>query len=421
MTRKAPRTLIAGLVISSTVSLAAAADNVFVPGEESGSHQIFTTTNGNGVMFARQALPGFGASTPGAGEGDIGGFSAIAQSRIIYLNKNGVTLTPGNNDARTNQSAIARSATTLRAWTPTAQVWTDTVSCLNDMFSRFNVQVVTTDPGNVPHIEAVFTADSMAALDPSIGANANRIGGVSPFTEDCRVIENSVVFTFSGVIGNNAQTACEVMAQEIVHSYGADHQLLASDPMTYLPFNGKRTFKDQTVSCGESTPRNCGINGSVCRNQQNSVALLTERVGLRNGTAPVIGSVSPSTGSVVPPGFRVSVQASDETAVRKVELLIDGVIVGTKTAAPWTFTTAATIEEGEHELTINVLDDTASTTQSLSVTVEKGATDPTTPPGGGNAANGDGEIQGGCAAGGGTGGAGALAMMLMVLVARRRR
>lgn len=35
------------------------------------------------------------------------------------------------------------------------------------------------------------------------------------------------------------------------------------------------------ASCGEYESRACGVNGATCRQRQNSVALLTERLGAR--------------------------------------------------------------------------------------------------------------------------------------------
>ena len=54
-----------------------------------------------------------------------------------------------------------------------------------------------------------------------------------------------------------------------------------SDPMTYLDYTGDRTFQNEMASCGEYADRACGINGTTCRRRQNSVALLTERLGAR--------------------------------------------------------------------------------------------------------------------------------------------
>jgi hypothetical protein len=99
------------------------------------------------------------------------------------------------------------------------------------------------------------------------------------------VIENSVVFTFTDVLPDDSRLMCEVMAQEIAHSYGLDHEMLASDPMTYLDYDGARTFKDQMAPCGEFGNRMCGIEGSVCREKQNSVALLESRLGRRGNTS----------------------------------------------------------------------------------------------------------------------------------------
>ena len=51
------------------------------------------------------------------------------------------------------------------------------------------------------------------------------------------------MFTFTQAIPNiTARQACEIMSQEVAHSYGLDHELLASDPMTYLSYNGNRAF-----------------------------------------------------------------------------------------------------------------------------------------------------------------------------------
>jgi hypothetical protein len=405
--------LLAGAALGLGSNSAAAAPRDYQPGDDSLNYLFETTGPSNGIQFARQILP---ATTGGSPTTDGGTIAALAQSRVIYLNKGGVTLNPGNNDSRTNVSSIASAQVAMPAWNASPQVWTDTVTCMKDMFSRFGVQVVTTDPGNVPHIEAVFTSGSMATLAPGT-PNANQIGGVSPFTQDCGIIENSIVFTFTNVLPQNAQTMCEVMAQEIVHSYGADHEILPSDPMTYMQYNGKRSFQDTLSDCGEFSARPCGIGGSTCRNKQNSVALLKERVGTSNVSPPSIKSISPSAGATVPPGFTVTVNATDATAVTKVEVLLDGTLVGTKTSAPWTFATPAGTTEGVHEITVNAYDDNSNVSQVVSVTVKKGATQPTNPASGGTDG---GEIQGGCSSHAPASGW-LVALLLASLVIRRRQ
>ena len=365
----------------------------------------------NGLQFGRQVLPGNGRNYAGV----------LATSKTIYLNKNGVTLQPGNNDSRTNRSTLASQATTIAPWNVTAANWTAVVSCMTTMFSAFDVTVTDVDPGQTPHIEAVFGGSPGQLGMPS------GVAGVSPFTNDCGIIDNSIVFTFTNVIPADARLACEIMAQEVAHSYGLDHELLAADPMTYLPYTGNRSFQNQAVSCGEDVTRPCGINGSTCRANQNSVALLTERLGMKSGdTTPPTGAIaSPAANATVPPGFNVYVNATDNVAVQSAKLYIDGTQSDMKTGpGPYTFTTASTLSEGSHKLKVDVSDGTNTvTTTEVTVTVKKGAT-PNPPDGGMGMGSGSGdnsEITGGCAAGGSGSGSLLLGLALVGLVARRRR
>jgi MYXO-CTERM domain-containing protein len=379
------------------------------------SRFVVESKPGFNVDFARQVLP-----SSGKPEG------AIAQSRIIYLNHTGALLRPGDNDSRTNYSSIVSQQTQIPAWNTSTQTWTDTVSCFRDLFSRFDVQVVDQDPGNVPHIEAIFGGDPT-----SVGLPSN-VGGVSPFTTDCSIIENSIVFTFTDAIPNiTSREACEIMAQEVAHSYGLDHELLASDPMTYLQYNGNRAFQDQAVSCGEYQARQCGINGSVCRANQNSVQLLLARVGQAgDSVAPVLSWATPEDGAVVAPGFSVQASGTDNVAVTAATLYIDATSVGSQMGpGPYTFTTPAQIADGQHLIRLEITDGKNVQSEMRSVTVQAGSTDPgqdpgssdpnnpNNPPPGGSTEDG---VTGGCSTSGGSASL-ALVLGLVGLVTRRRR
>ena len=364
------------------------------------------------VQFARVIVPD--AATPPA--------SLVAQSRTIYLNHTGVTLHPGNDDSRANASSIVNSNVSVPAWNTSAANWAATVSCFRAMFSRWDVVVTDVDPGNVPHIEAVFGGTPQQVGLPS------GVGGVSPFTQNCDIIENSIVFTFTSVLPQDAQSICEVMAQEVAHSYGLDHELLASDPMTYLNYNGNRTFKDQLVSCGENSARACGIGGSTCRAKQNSVALLTERLGVPDAVAPTMGITSPHDGDTVALGFQVTATATDNVGVKSATLSIDGAVVTTTPGAgPYTFPTASSLALGAHAIKVEVTDGHNVQAQTISVTVGANP-DPGTGSGSGS---GSGSGNGGDDDGSGTnpnagcstssGGGLALALLALGLVRRRRR
>jgi hypothetical protein len=341
-----------------------------------------------------------------------GPVSALAQSKIIYLNHTGITLTPGDDDSRTNRSSIVPGQVSVPAWNTSAATWAATVTCMKDMFSRFDVTVTDVNPGSTPHMEAVFGGSPQ-----NIGMGSG-VGGVSPFTDDCAVIENSIVFTFTNVFPNDAQVVCEVMAQEVAHSYGLDHEMLASDPMTYLNYNGDRTFKDQTVACGEYQNRPCGIGGSTCRANQNSVQLLSQRLGVADRIAPELQIIEPADNAVVPPGFAVTALATDNVAVTMASLAIDGEPAGGQPGSgPFTFATDAALAEGVHTLTVEATDGKNPRTQTITITVATPV-----PPGDPNeddaTGGSDGGLAGGCATGHGPGlGLGLAAMALL----RRRR
>ena len=373
-------------------------------GAESGPApaELFATrAPGRTFDLVRRRLPATGAA------------SALAQSKIIYLNHTGITLLPGDDDSRTNRSSIVPGQVSVPAWNTSAATWAATVTCMTNMFSRFDVTVTDVNPGSVPHMEAVFGGSPQ-----NIGMGSG-VGGVSPFTDDCAVIENSIVFTFTNVFPNDAQVVCEVMAQEVAHSYGLDHEMLASDPMTYLSYNGDRTFKDQTVACGEYQNRPCGIGGSTCRANQNSVQLLSQRLGVADRIAPELQIIEPADHAVIAPGFAVAATATDNVAVTMASLVIDGQPAGSQPGSgPFMFATDQTLADGIHTLTVEATDGKNQHSQTITITVA--AQDPPGGETGDDDATGgsDGGITGGCATGHGTGlGLGFTAALLL----RRRR
>ena len=201
-----------------------------------------------------------------------------ATSRVIYLNGNGARLRPGDNDSATQTSSIVTEQVDLGGWDIDQASWDQLVGCVQAMYARWDVVVTDQEP-SVSHIEALIGG---SPLDVGLPDN---VAGVSPFTQDCGVIDDSIVFTFTDVLDDNPQLVCEIVSQEIAHSFGLDHELLAEDPMTYLDYAGPRTFQDTMAHCGEYDERDCGINGNVCRRMQSSVQTLDARLGIAGGTS----------------------------------------------------------------------------------------------------------------------------------------
>lgn len=289
---------------------------------------------------------------------------AFATTRTIYLNRDGGTLTPGNNNSQTNTSSLVSQASTIAGWDTTDAKWAETVACVREMWAPFDVAITDEDPGATPHVE-VHVGGTPAA----IGFSGN-IGGVAPMALDCSVVERSIVFVFPKNLGQRPQSVCEVIGQEVGHSYGLDHELEPSDPMTYLAYSGDRTFRDTTASCGESTARPCGFEGyAACRANQNSFRILLDRLGAPGSdhVAPRIEVDEPRDGQVVVPGFPVVAMATDNVGVERLTLFVDGGMVATDGDAI-AMETDPGLPAGLHELRFDVID-AAGNTASTQLTV----------------------------------------------------
>ena len=159
------------------------------------------------------------------------------------------------------------------------------------------------------------------------------------------------------------------------------------------------------------------------------------------GTAPPADAVPPTTeiaapadGARVLPGFQVQVNATDDTCILKVELRIDGTLVNTVTAAPFTFTTDAALAPGSHTIEVTTYDASNQSTDTATVTIgvpdggactaddqcgdgqtcESGTCQPTGTDGGDPTGCG-------CTSGGNRGAAGSLLLVLATAFALRRR
>jgi len=316
----------------------------------------FTTAH-DGTVFARHAVPASSSE-------------ARARSRTIFLNRHGTTLRPGVNDARVDTSSIVTRQTVLDGWDATAVEWAETVGCMREIWSRFDVIVTDVDPKQTPHIEALF-----GGSPEDLGLPSN-VGGVAPMALDCGIVENSIVFAFPDNLRGDPRSVCEVMSQEIGHSYGLDHELERADPMTYLSYAGDRTFQDRTAACGETAARPCGIAGSVCRPDQNTVQLLLARLGPAgaDNSPPTLYVTSPDDGATVEPGFVVVATASDNIGVTVVTLFVDGERSATRSAPPFEFAINDELASGRHVITLEARDANDNATMfELAVRVDPAA------------------------------------------------
>lgn len=342
-------------------------------------------------------------------------------STLIYMNRLGGTFTPGPNDSVQNRTTIAAETVSLPPASLSDSTWQAFMACVRQQFAPFNIEITDVDPGALPHYESV-----VAGSPTALGLPAN-VGGVSPFTSNCDVIPNSIVFTFADNLPEDGHVLCEVAAQEIAHSFGLDHEYLCSDPMTYLQGCGAKSFQDVAAPCGEDLPRPCRMEGQYdCGYQeQNSVELLTARIGLRPGDPIELSIAAPTDGAVVTPGFQVRVEAPTSVSM---ELFVDGAAQESLDSPPFVFSTPK-LADGIHTIEIVASEGAMEARQSIAVEVDSSEGEPAESGDGGSAAE-PGEPQertmgqfvgGGCASSGGAADMLVLLLLGLAILAARRR
>jgi hypothetical protein len=332
---------------------------------------------------------------------------------VLYMNRHGGVFTPGSEDSRHDRSGIIGDVAVIAPWDVSDEDWAHVMTCVRGQFAPFAIEVTDVDPGDAPHVQSVVGG---TAADLGFGPT---IGGIAPFRSDCAVIRNPIVFTFAAALPDDPQVVCEVVAQEVGHSFGLDHEYLCEDPMSYLGGCGAKSFQDVDAACGEGEPRPCRVEGHYdChRETQNSYQLLAERLGLRGEAPepPALSLASPVDGAVVSPGFTVRVDASSVRGAVEVELRLDGVTVGLDHGEPFEIAAPADLEPGAHIVEVIARDGLAETSTSIAVEIGgPGAGDDPTSADDGDADAGPGTVPG-CAAGGPGNAPGAL-LLLLVLV-----
>ena len=284
-------------------------------------------------------------------------------SHVIYINNcmpNGCQVRPGNDDARANTSSIASSPTTLSAYPWGDASWKSLVKCMEDTYSLFDLQIVTEDPGNVPHSEVMFGGKS-TDFDPSFEA-----GGVAPYLSCGATEDNGLSFVFAAQT-SSLDFLCWAGVQESSHVFGLDHQLEAKDPLTYLYPPYHKEFQDVDAPCGEvrGQARECYCGGTT----QNTTQYLLDVFGPGTPVPPTLAITRPKADAWVKPGFAVAVELGGRFLVERVEATVGGVAIGSLDQGPFVFSSPTTVAAGEQTITASAAGAGAALSQSIKVKI----------------------------------------------------
>ena len=245
--------------------------------------------------------------------------AADNMSPILFVNRcaGGCSITPGVNDARVNTSSIISEAVTLTEFGHADDIFNETIDCLRQVYGPYNVEIVTEDPGNTPHHEA------MLAGNPGEIGYPDNVGGLAPAA--CSPLNNVISYSFANTIGPSAVDLCWTVAQESAHAFGLpNHVLDCSDPLTYIPGCGTKFFRDRGFQCGDFEPTACRCTGGF---EQNSHRTLLEVFGPgADPPPPEIVISRPTALATVIDGFDVVSTAIDPRGIDRVYLFVNGTV-----------------------------------------------------------------------------------------------
>jgi MYXO-CTERM domain-containing protein len=283
---------------------------------------------------------------------------------VLFLNDckpDGCLVRPGaNDDSRTNTSSIVRQPSQLAAFSGDQLTWDAAVACVRENFAPYNISVVTTDPGNVPHFE-----EMVAGLPAQVGF-PNGVAGVSPFS--CGVINNAITFTFANLTPNDALALCWTVSQEAAHAFGLEHSMLGTDAMTYIADPPRKMFVDETACVGAAgccqPSQECQCNRTTINSHQRLMEVL-------GSPPPTVTVQTPMEGERVDAGFAIRVDVVDPQGVGTVEILVDDAIVGTFSAPPYEVMADAGLAIGPHTIVVRAQDLTGTRTTTPPLTVQR--------------------------------------------------
>lgn len=186
-------------------------------------------------------------------------FGPPKPNKVVYLNREGVLLRSGADDATLNMSSIVANSGRASAFIPpfsgSPRRWNQITACIREKFKPFDVKIVEQRP-----LDGDFVMAVLGGTPKDLGLTKKsdqhfHATGLAPFNGE--VVPNAVVLVFTRSLRHAVRSVCETAAMEIAHAYGLDHSRHCKDLMTYMKPCGKKRFTDRDVVCGEHANRDC--------------------------------------------------------------------------------------------------------------------------------------------------------------------
>ncbi|HUH01963.1 MAG TPA: Ig-like domain-containing protein [Kofleriaceae bacterium] len=280
--------------------------------------------------------------------------------RITYLVFDGITLTrsTSTDDAVTNRSAIVNSSTEIipafnindlssTGGYTRAQIIARVIDDLYNLHLPYDIEFVTTRPASGYYSMIVFGGTCETVAGTSCAGIALR---------DCGdVMPSNITFVFPPnlKISDLATTA----AQEAAHAWGLGH----TDDRYDVMYPVVQALIPTGYGAGNIMGADGQPDGSGCPSSatyQDSHQKMLTNIGPRgqDTTAPTVTITSPAEGGVISPGELISVDATDNLTVARVDLELGGEVIRTASSAPWEFALSSQTPAGSHLLTARAYD-----------------------------------------------------------------
>lgn len=297
----------------------------------------------------------------------------------FFLNYDGPTLNPSSgyeSDSQTNTSWVCSGS-----FSPfgEGQLKDASVQATKKDWAPYNVDIVTERPAS-----GDFT---MNVVGRPAGGNsgAGCGGGLGVAPVDCgNQNPNDISFTWiTANTGHSADTIATTNSQEIAHTLGLGHVNDQGDIMNPYATGGDPSFNDQCTQvtgqlqsqCATINAMFCGGSGTSQNAHQNLLYLLGPKIS--DPEPPTVSITSPTDGDVLsaPASFKVVADATDNTGVAEVRILLDGMDQNNPlTAEPFSWDLAG-VPEGTYTFEVVATDGAGNdaTSAPVTVTVEVGA------------------------------------------------
>jgi hypothetical protein len=166
----------------------------------------------------------------------------VGGSHVIYLNFEGGTIYPGNDDATNNVSSQPNVTTMIPPFLAfdadrDARI-AKVVALVTETFAPFDVAIVTTRPAAGPYAMVMFGGSG-----PDVGV-AVTLFGVAPF--NCGQIPNAVTFVFD--TASDPEVAHRVAVTTVLETYAMEPTITRGDCTCV-----DGTFCDLSPTCGTCT------------------------------------------------------------------------------------------------------------------------------------------------------------------------